>query len=176
MLKIAMGLLLLVLLYACPGVDCTKGMDAYPIGLVKIEPLQSSYQLGDEITYHITIPSTNDFFGRSLDLYSETGVLTTMLGGCDVADKLKNNIIEVIDGEHKLINNYPTANLIYYQSENYYRYKIKVKFTSVGNYNIYAKDLQIYFQKRTDKDCFTYGVRTSIEGVSTDFFEFDVVQ
>lgn len=174
MLKIAMGLVLLVLLNACPGVDCTDSIDAYPTGLVKIEPLQSSYQLGDEITYNIIIPSTNDYFGRSLDLYNETGVQSTILGGSDI-DKLKSNIIEVIDGEHKQINNYLTANLVYYQSENEYRYKIIVKLTSAGNYKLYAKNLEVHFLKRNDKECLNYNLYTSIDGITGEFFEFDVV-
>ena len=158
----------LFLFSGCPE-DCnfyTKD-DTLP-DLVKIEQLQEVYNVGDVITYSVTIPSNIPNFGfeeEDIAIFEETGVTNTMLGGSEI-HKFINNTIEVIEGENELIGEVTVANLIYYPSENQYRYQAKITFTQPGNYLLRGvNDLNIFFDSKKDS-CVDYVINTNIEGVN----------
>ncbi len=158
----------LFLFSGCPS-DCTfvTKSDTLP-DLVKIEPLQEVYNVGDVITYSVTIPSNIVNFGyeeEDIAIFEETGVTKTMLGGSEI-HKFINNTIEVIEGENELIGEVTVANLIYYPSENQYRYQAKITFTQPGNYLLRGvNDIIISFQEKNG-NCTDYLIITNIQGVS----------
>jgi hypothetical protein len=43
--------------------------------LILTSMLQSCPSIGEEVTYKITIPSENNYFGNTINLYQKTGVI-----------------------------------------------------------------------------------------------------
>ena len=158
----------LFLFSGCPS-DCTfvTKSDTLP-DLVKIEPLQEVYNVGDVITYSVTIHSNIPNFGfeeEDIAIFDETGVTKTKLVGSEI-HKFINNTIEVIEGENELIGEVTVANLIYYPAENEYRYKAKITFTQPGDYLLRSvSEIKAYFNIKKDS-CVDYLVITNIQGVS----------
>lgn len=67
------------MLQSCPSIGeevCDDvAASAYIDDLITITPLKQIYNQGEEATYKITIPSENNYFGNTINLYQKTGVI-----------------------------------------------------------------------------------------------------
>lgn len=74
LLKITGLFLLMVTLTGCPGEeDCfDMGSTARVDDLIKIIPLQATYNQGDVITIKSEIPAQNNYFGEPINLFEKT--------------------------------------------------------------------------------------------------------
>ena len=69
--KILKGFALIVLMLTLTGCPGDGGLTKLSIStvdnLVTVKPLKNSYKVGDEIIFKIEIPSTNEYFGKSIE-------------------------------------------------------------------------------------------------------------
>lgn len=165
-------------LFGCPGEDCifeTKGTRIED--LAKIEPVQEVYNVGDTLTFSAAIPShINNFNGNGniVNLFQETSVTETLLGGLDLVEKLKENDMEIVEGTKAIIEGTQVAYVSYYPASNDYRFKVRVIFTHTGNYALAGFNvLRMVFD--ADSDCTIYSVVVGTQGVDqTGDFNFTV--
>lgn len=158
---------LVLILYGCPG-EVLGFDDRYETipDLAQIEPLQESYNIGDEIIYSVVIPSHFNQFGNSegpVDIHRVTGVIETMFSG--EIHQFDGNDINVIKGKNENISKTTVAYLKYYPKENNSRYRAKIKFTKPGVYNLYLNFMTIGFTNKYEG--FNYSISTNVAGITT---------
>ena len=158
----------LILLLGCPPADCTfVSKEAVIPNLVKIEPLQNTYQVGDVITYSVAIPSQINDFGtshESINIFDDIAVQKVLLGGSEI-HKLENNSIEVLEGSTETINDILVAFLHYSSIDKMYQFKAKITLTQVGNYILNGVGkINVNFDNKNSY-CLDYVIETNIVGV-----------
>jgi len=159
---------LIFILYGCPGEELGFD-DRYEVipDLAKIEPLQETYNVGDEIIYSIVVSSKYEQFGNSeepVDVFRETGVIETMFSG--EIHRFDGNDITVIEGKNAILSNTSVAYLTYYPEENNYRYKAKIKFTTPGVYTLYLNSMGISFPNKNEG--YNYSISTNVVGITNN--------
>ncbi|RNC83087.1 MAG: hypothetical protein ED557_10245 [Balneola sp.] len=56
--------------------DCMVIENVYleeSVSIISLSPLQGAYEAGDDVTLSISVPSSNNYFGESVNLFEETG-------------------------------------------------------------------------------------------------------
>lgn len=160
---------ILATLTGCPGQeDCDDlASDITVPNLAIITPLQEVYQQGDEIILSLIIPSENNYFGNTIDIFQETGDENPLIFG-DNNLFLDNEII-ITKGTQGEFNNQFHLQLI----NNIYELEVIITLNRIGSYShngIYKVDFQ------GENRCNRYRIETNIQGVNTQYqIEFEVI-
>lgn len=178
-LKAFIFLPLLVSLYGCPDEnDCnefmTGGIAEVP-DLISIEPLQETYQKGDEIILKCSVASTNNYFGEEISLFQETGNHSALLTvgqmyGFERLFEGANELVFIkgIQGE------YPNWLILSYNSTNhFYELEVKIKLNNVGEYGTISSSYIVF---KGVKNCNRFRLDTSIIGGINNEIHFIVVE
>ncbi len=164
---------IIFLLYACPNEiesldQCNlQNRIANVNGLSTITPLQSTYSIGDEVLFSLSVPSENNYFGNVLDIRQNIVNQTARLeSGID--NLFNGNDVTVLKGVYYIINdNLYDRELVYNFENNSYELIVKVKFTKPGNYSLNVSNEKIFFIG--NPICNAYIINTTVAGYNEDF-------
>ncbi len=166
--------IILLLLSACPiKPECPPELEMYIPDLVSVVPLDTVYHVGDQIVYTAVIPSRID--SLNIDIYEDTGVTSTMLGGSEIS-RFDGNYIEVFKGYTRRIGDENTlvAYVRYNPVDKFYEFQARVTFTRPGEYKIFTDGMQVRIPKKNSK-CAEYEIETNIQGLEIgSMWEFRV--
>ena len=152
--------------------DCDEyGTEANVSGLIKITPLQETYNVGDVITITATLPSKNNYFATGqVDIHAETNddngrfslAMWQHEGSSFPGTSLYvDNVVEFIEGGIEN-NTMGVFKMPYFADSDEYRIKYKVTLNRTGNYIlIQDNSSNIYFQGGST--CNRYFINTDIE-------------
>lgn len=132
--------ILLTTLTGCPEeISCDGGIYNNGVRFDKlstITPLKEVYNVGDEVTYSLIIPSKNNYFDKERDIYKETKSNYGFLVMTNT--QFTDNINEVvfIKGINKIDGNTNWYHLYYNPQNDNYELIFKVKFKRSGLYDI----------------------------------------
>ncbi len=152
--------------------ECDEyGTEANVSGLIKISPLQETYNVGDVITITATLPSKNNYFAiGQVDIHAETnddnGIFSLAMwqheGSSFPGTSLYvDNVVEFIEGGIEN-NTMGVFKMPYFAENDEYRIKYKVTLNRTGNYIlIQDNSSNIYFQGGST--CNRYFINTDIE-------------
>ena len=142
------------------------GQDTIVDNLMKIAPLQTSYNQGDYITVKVDIPSVNNFYGPNpVNIFERTGDLNgkALLGLFHILSD--GNAVTIIKGEQA---EHPNWFLFPYNSENgTYELELKIQLNRVGTYT-FATDNVDVLEFKGDGDCNYYLIGTGFEDPNED--------
>ena len=160
-IKIVGLFLLATALMGCPdenNCDDLNGSITRKDDLILLTPLQTVYNLGDIVTFKISIPATNNYFfnGESINLLQETNDYDPRLT-VTYGNLFTGNQLIFIKGNLSTGNN--SFNLIYNNTNQNYELEIKIKLIKLGYYNIYTND-SVEFQGSTK--CNRFFIDTNI--------------
>jgi len=161
--------LLLTILTGCPidEDDCNDlGRTIEVPNLIKIVPLQDTYQKGDVVVFKIAIE--NIFEG--INLFNETGdsVAWVILGSNQLFTQNELTFIKGSQGEASNWFNMPFDGSI-----EKYELEIKVKLNKIGQYSFFTGD-DIDF---IGNECNRYRISTNIAGMNSERkIEFEVLE
>lgn len=148
-------------LVGCPGeADCNDiASIATKENLLKIFPLQTTYNQGDIITLKADIPSINNYYGSQLDLFGLTNDNSALL----ITNSLlfQNNQLTFIKGNQGSYINW--FEIPYNSITGNYEIEVKIKLNRVGFYSIISAD---YFEFQGSDKCNRYRLDTNIEGIN----------
>lgn len=171
LLKITGLFLLLATLTGCPGEeDCfDMGSTARVDDLIKIQPLQTTYNQGDFITFKTEIPAQNNYFGEPINLFVNTNDFEATLSTSYSYLFIGNELTFLKGSQGNEINWF---NVTYNPSTSIYELEINIKLNKIGSYSLYTND-PIHFQGSTK--CNRYRLDTNIEGWNSEGkIEFNV--
>jgi len=160
--------LLLTILTGCPSNDDCIGLDniSNSPDLIKIIPLQNTYQLGDEISFEISISNELD----GIYLFNETNDNYGLLTSNNFL--FLENELTFIKGSQGEYSNW--FNMPYNMSNERYELKILVKLNKVGIYSFFTDD---YVEIIGEDLCNRFRIDTNIEGMNSDRkIEFEVLE
>jgi hypothetical protein len=166
LLKFTGLFLLLATLTGCPGgeEECfDMGSTARVDDLIKIFPLQTTYNQGDVITIKSEIPAQNEYFGEPLNLFLKTNDYSARLVNTSVYLFTDNEVtylkgsIEAYDGGW--------SNVVYNPETDYYELEIRIKLNKTGNYSFSTGDS---FEFQGSTKCNRYRLDTNIEGWNSE--------
>ncbi len=159
-----------ILLYGCPGNDdCDDfGSTAEVYDLVKLGPLQNQIRQGSIITLSLEFPSTNSYFGSTLNLFEQTGDNTALLIFTG-PDLFIGNEVTFIKGF--LDSNVSLFGVVYNSMTQNYELEIEIKLNKLGIYELDA----IHFIEISGRNCNRFGINTSTEGTLIEDISFEVV-
>lgn len=140
--------------------------------LIKIYPLQETYQIGDVLTYEAVIDSESDFFDEPVDIYDYSRATEVLLGGANIYTLLDNNYT-LLEGDLRMLAGSEVSYLTYYADTNTYRFKFQVEFTQTGSYAL-PNNFRLVFEG--DDYCRLVIIdRTDILGIPEDEGWFNFV-
>jgi len=172
LLKFTVLFLLLATLTGCPGgdEDCfDMGSTARVDNLIKISPLQTTYNQGDIITFKIEIPAQNNYFGEPINIFERTNDLEATLS-TSYSNLFIGNELTFIKGSQG--NEVNWFNVPYNSINGMYEFELNIKLNKIGFYSLYTND-PIHFQGSTE--CNRYRLDTNIEGRNSEGkIEFNV--
>jgi hypothetical protein len=172
LLKFTSLFLLLTTLTGCPGgnEDCFDyGSSTRVDNLVKITPLQSTYNIGDIITYKIIIPSTNTFFGEQINLFEKTNDFNARIYINPII--FNDNEVSYIKGSIEAYGG-GWSNVSYNSENGTYELEINIKLLKSGLYSFYSGE---YLEFQGSTECNRYRLDTNIEGWNSEGkIEFNV--
>lgn len=152
-------------LTGCPGgdEDCFDyGATARVDNLVIITPFQPTYNVGDIITYKVTIPSSNMFFGESVNLFEKTKdnnarihINPIIFNGNEIT--YTKGSIEAYDGGW--------SNVSYNNENDNYELEINIKLLRSGLYSFFSGE---YLEFQGATKCNRYRLDTNIEGGNSE--------
>lgn len=164
---------ILLILCACPSSrneDCNdEGSQAWVDNLIKISPLKSTYQQGEEITIECSIPSENNFFGGvTRDIFNETNDANGRLTLASYLNKdlYTNNQISYLTGS-LAENTMGWFNMTYNVSTKNYELHLKIKLNRVGSYKIGSSINSQYIDFQGTSYCNRMRINTGIQGGDT---------
>lgn len=170
-LKITILLLLSAVLTGCPGEEDCDDLQATASvpGLLTITPLQQNYNIGDEIIFKTTVPSSNSFFGNQINLIEATNdhSATLILTHDDLY--LGNEIIFIKGSQDPGAPNW--FNINYNSNSGNYELEIKIKLNRAGNYDMITSE---YIEFQGEERCNRYRIDSSIEGNEENIIAFTV--
>lgn len=157
LLKFTSLFLLLTTLTGCPGEeDCFDiGSTARVDDLLELTPLQTSYNQGDIITLKVEIPTTNNYFGETLNLFERTNDFEAQL--TTSSNLFANNQLAFIKGSQGNETNW--FNTPYNPENGKYELEIKITLNRLGNYSFITND-SFHFQGSSK--CNRYRLDTNI--------------
>jgi len=141
--------------------------------LATIFPIQNVFEKGDTITYKISVPSTNNYFGQEIDLFEKTNDIAPILQFYSGSVLLQQNEIIYTKGSLASIG-LDRFKLEYDSTNNTYELDIKVVLLRTGLYSIYTHN-NVAFKKSKCED--RYVVETNIknwENEKPEIIEFYV--
>ncbi|MGB0186515.1 MAG: hypothetical protein ACPF88_06220 [Flavobacteriaceae bacterium] len=154
----------------CPGEeDCNDlASNARIPDLVTISPLKTTYKQGDEIILSLTIPSENNYFGTTVDIFKATGDNNPLAYGDD--NLFIDNQVLVTTGNQGKYSNQFHLKLV----DHNYVLEVRIILNRLGYYNhdgIYIINFQ------GDSYCNRFFIKTNILGVDYDYrIEFEVTE
>jgi len=159
-LKIISILILLTTLTGCPGdEDCFDiGSTSRVDDLISLTPLQTNYNHGDIITFKITVPNTNHFFGEQINLFEKTNDYEAFLL-TSYSNLFKDNQLTFIFGNQGTEPNWFNVPLNF--ETNNYVLEVKIKLNKTGTYTIHTDD---YILFQGSSECNRYLLDTNIAG------------
>ena len=159
-LKIVGLFLLATTLTGCPNEDCNDfgGGISRKDDLILLTPLQTAYNVGDIVTFKVSIPATNNYFfnGESINLLQETNDYEPLLTTGFLSIFLGNQLLFIKGSQSSEANWF---NLIYNNTNQNYELEIKITLNKTGNYYILTNDT-ILFQGSTN--CNRFFIDTNI--------------
>ena len=164
-LKTASLFLLLATLTGCPGGDddCFDyGSTTRVDNLLKLTPLQTTYNQGQIVTFKILVPATNSYFGEELNLFEKTNDFEAFIL-TSYSSLFTNNEVTFIKGSQG--NEINWFNVPYNNITNIYEFEVNIKLNRIGLYVLYTNDY-LLFQGSTK--CNRYRLDTNIEGWNSD--------
>jgi hypothetical protein len=171
-LKITGLFLLMTTLTGCPGGDddCFDyGATVRVDNLLKLSPLQATYNQGQIVTFKILIPATNTYFGEELNLFEKTNDYEAFLLTSYSALFTGNELTFIKGSQGSEINWF---NVPYNNITNMYEFEVNIKLNRIGSYVLYTNDY-LTFQGSTK--CNRYRLDTNIEGWNSEGkIEFNV--
>lgn len=172
LLKISGLFLLLATLTGCPGgeEDCFDiGSTTRVDNLIKIEPLQTTYNQGDVITFKTEVQAFNNYFGEPINLFEKTNDFEALLVlGFD--QLFADNELTYIKGTQSNFSNW--FNVPYNLETGNYELEIQVMLNKIGYYSFSTNDS---FQFQGSTECNRYFIDTNVEGWNSDGkIEFNV--
>ena len=165
MIKFLGLFLLLTTLTGCPGgdEDCFDyGSTTRVDDLASINPFQSTYNVGDIITYKINIPATNNYFGQELNLFEKTN---------DYNARAYINPILFTDNEVTYVkgsleaHNGGWSNVSYNNENGNYELEISLKLLRSGQYSFISGE---YLEFQGSSKCNRYIIDTNITGWNSE--------
>ena len=128
-------------LTGCPGEeDCNDALGGISRvdDLILLTPLQNTYNVGDVITFKISVPATNDYFyGETINLLQETNdhkpKITTAYDNLFIG----NQLVFIKGSQGAYVNWF---NLAYDDQTNLYELEIKITLNKIGNYILQTND------------------------------------
>ncbi len=168
-------IILLLTLWACPMEPmCPNELDTYIPDLISIEPLDTVYQVGDQIVYTAIIPSRID--SLNIDIYENTGVTSIWLLSSEI-HKFDGNDIDVIKGFTRRLDydNSLQAYLTYNPTDKVYEFQARIIFTQPGDYSVFPDGMEVFFNSENSSSL-DYEIKTNIQGFEIgEMWEFRVV-
>lgn len=159
-----------LMLYGCPGNDDCDDLRsrAEVYDLVKLGPLQNQITQGSIITLSLELPSTNSYFGSTVNLFEQTGDNAALLIFTG-PDLFIGNEITFVKGF--LDRNVSLFGVVYNPMTQNYELEIEIKLNKLGVYELDA----LHFIEITGRNCNRFGIDTSTEGTLIEDISFEVV-
>ncbi|WP_396192023.1 hypothetical protein [Flavobacterium sp.] len=157
--------LLLTTLTGCPGSneDCFDyGSTARVDDLVSITPFQSTYNIGDTITYKVIIPSSNTFFGAPINLFEITNDNNARIHINPII--FNDNQVTYLKGSVEAYEG-GWSNVSYNNENGNYELEINIKLLKGGLYSFLSGEYLIF---QGSSECNRYRLDTNIEGWDID--------
>ncbi|WP_396192022.1 hypothetical protein [Flavobacterium sp.] len=151
--------LLLTTLTGCSGgdEDCIDyGAIARVDDLLTLLPLQSVFNQGDVVTFKISIPATNNFFGEQINLLENTNDFEARLQ-TTYSNLFSGNNLLFVSGSQAEYSNW--FNVTYNSINEVYELEIKMTLNKTGSYKIITND---YILFQGDSKCNRYRLDTNI--------------
>lgn len=155
---------------------CSDDNDSRPAtveNLLKIEPLNQEFNIGDVIFIQLEIPSVNSFFSNPVDLFDDTGTVDSWVRNLDHRELTEGNTTIIERGR---LEDNGRAYVIYNEDTNNYELIYNVTLNRTGRYDILiSPGYRMIFP--TDDNC-DFNVETSLNGFPTSqttTFTFQVI-
>jgi len=103
--------------------------------LVTVSPIQNIFEKGDTITYKISVPSTNTYFGEEIDLFEKTNDHNPILNVSTGYVMFEDNESIYIKGSLNSLH-YSEFNMEYDSTNNIYELEVQVVLLRTGLYPI----------------------------------------
>ena len=177
-IKIIFGFSLLFLFNSCifptespPEPKRCDGPSARVTNLIKIIPLQTAYNQGDEVSIKFSIPASNTFFSATqLNIFAITNVTTSNVISGFSGNLFSENLVTQVKGFYSqggLSNpNETILAMSYFQETDSYELEVKVKLNRVGNYSFLAAGQSVTFSG--NQRCNNFTIITGFEGANTE--------
>ncbi len=143
--------------------------------LIMIEPLQETYQKGDELILRCSVPAVNNYFGEEINLHEETQANSALLTLAQMIEYIRifesGNELHFIKG---MQGEYPNwMKLAYNPGNANYELEIVIKLNTIGEYGIrnYSK-----IELQDNSNCNRYRLDSSIVGAVNKEIHFTVVE
>ena len=159
-------------LVGCPGeVECDDiASIAKKENLIKIIPLQTTYNQGDIVTLKADIPSINNYYGSEINLFGQTNDDSALLILLSNQIFNSNNLTFIKGSQGQFLN---WLNIPYNPNTNSYELEVKIKLNTLGNYSIVTNG--DYFEFQGSDKCNRFRLDTNIEGMNNlEKIEFTV--
>lgn len=152
---------------ACAGTDDSIKKE----NLIKIIPLQTTYNQGDFIKISITIPNNNNIFGYPINLLGLTYDYTGNVFFKYFSTLIDNNVLTTLKGSQKQMPNY--FGMFYNNNNGNYELELKIKLNRLGIYSFETLGKEEIIFKG---NCSEFLIKTNIEGAnSSGKIEFIVI-
>ncbi len=151
-------------LFACPSDDgeCDIGnrgkSNSGPLGT--ISPLQDVYNIGDIIELEISIPNTNTFFDRPVDMREATQLDFGRIGFSS-SELFDGNIVNPIIGSAERITTYSVP---YVAQSDSYELLLEIQLTKAGNYDWFSASTFTI----VPNPCVSFVLDTFVQSTSND--------
>lgn len=158
-------------LAGCPGEsDCNDTLSiGHKENLIKLIPLQTTYNQGDIVTLKAEIPASNNYFGNSINIFEKTNDYSALLT-LAFNELFISNDLTFVKGSQNQFNNW--FDVPYNAQNGNYEIEIKVKLNRTGNYSFVTADS---FEFQGTQNCNRFRLDSNIEGMnSNEKIEFTV--
>jgi len=132
--------------------------------LVTVAPIQNIFEKGDTITYEISVPSTNTYFGEEIDLLERTNDHNPILNASTGYILFEDNESIYIKGSLNSLH-YSQFNLEYNSINNIYELEVQVVLLRTGLYQLPTYH-SVTFSKGECQD--HYIIQTNTKGWEAD--------
>ena len=120
----------------CEDIECnyTENHETDNLNVITLTPLKTTYNQGDELILKISLPATNIYFGKEINLYKSTGDNSALI--ILLSDNIfQNNILTFIKGSQGTYPNW--FNLPYNSETEMYELEVKTMLNRKGMYSHY---------------------------------------
>ena len=171
---ISVLLFMMMTFMGCPGEeDCNDlAYDVTVPNLAAITPLKALYEKDETITFSLIVPSENNYFGTTVDIFQQTQDRAPLFSFSS-RQPFEGNTVNVIKGAKA---KYVNQHYLHYNADNHsYELMIEITLNTVGEYSIFSYGDRIHFQG--DSYCNRFLIETNVEGTNADYkIEFEVTE